>query len=84
MMLRCRNLKEAAIAVNRRGGRTQDETSARPPARRAKILRLVTLTNATISADRDADHDQDRYLMTLIASVGGLFPVGIFRSAATP
>src|SRR5271167_3416683 len=23
--------------------------------------------NATISADRDADHDQDRYLMTLIA-----------------
>src|SRR4249919_3656616 len=23
--------------------------------------------NATVSADRDADHDQDRYLMTLIA-----------------
>jgi hypothetical protein len=32
---------------------------------RSRIGRL----NATISADRDADHDQDRYLMTPIAHV---------------
>jgi hypothetical protein len=63
MMLRCRNLKEAAIAVNRRGARTQDEMGARPPSRASPTFRRRATSGAMVSvswADRSAIIERQR------------------------